>query len=94
MIEQHYGGEQGFWEFILDRDNDRCLMGCSIKGNGKGGPQIVDGQPTGLILNHAYGITDVVEFIDPFNKSKVIRLLRLRNPWGKSEFLGAWSDGS
>lgn len=70
MIEQHYGGEHGFWAFILDRDNDNCLMGTSIKGNGKEGPHIVDGAPTGLILNHAYGISDVVEFVDPHDKSK------------------------
>ena len=38
MIRQHYGGEQGFWKFILARRNDGCLMGCSIKGNGKEGP--------------------------------------------------------
>ena len=38
MIEQHYGGEHGFWNFILERDNDNCLMGCSVKGNGKEGP--------------------------------------------------------
>lgn len=96
MIEQHYGGEHGFWAFILDRDNDGCLMGTSIKGDGKEGPHIVDGRQTGLILNHAYGISDVVEFIDPLDTSKKrkIRLLRLRNPWGKSEFKGAWDSES
>ena len=96
MIEQHYGGEDGFWDFILERDAEKCLMGCSIKGNGKSGPQIMDGKPSGLQLNHAYGVSDVIEFVDPFESEnrKKIRLLRLRNPWGKSEFLGAWSAGS
>ena len=96
MIKQHYGGEDGFWDFILERDADKCLMGCSIKGNGKNGPHILDGTPSGLQLNHAYGISDVMEFVDPFqaDNSGKIRLLRLRNPWGKSEFLGAWSAGS
>jgi len=71
-------------------------MGTSIKGDGKEGPHIVDGRQTGLILNHAYGISDVVEFIDPLDTSKKrkIRLLRLRNPWGKSEFKGAWDSES
>jgi len=38
MIEQHYGGHDGFWAYILARRQDACLMGCSIKGNGKEGP--------------------------------------------------------
>lgn len=37
MIEDHYGGKDGFWAFLMDRDNDGCLLGCSIKGYGKVG---------------------------------------------------------
>lgn len=56
---------------------------------------MIDGKNSGLILNHAYSLNDVMDFPDPFNKGgKDIRLLRLRNPWGKSEWLGAWSDKS
>ena len=96
MIEQYYGGVEGFWAFLKDRRNDNCLLGCSIKGNGKEGPQVVDGAPTGLILNHAYGINDVMELADPFDATgKVpLKILRLRNPWGNSEWLGAWSGDS
>ena len=61
MIEQYYGGEKGFWDFLLQRKSDMCLLGCSIKGNGKEGQLILDGTPTGLILNHAYGINDIME---------------------------------
>ena len=63
MIE-HYGGEKGFWEFLVDRKEDGCLMGCSIKGNGKEGQLILDGTPTGLIMNHAYSINGVFEMKD------------------------------
>jgi hypothetical protein len=94
MIEQHYGGKNGFWKFLNDRDEDGCLMGCSIKGYGKEGQLILDGQPTGLIMNHAYSISDIMEIKDKYDPQKPIRLMRLRNPWGKGEWNGAWSDGS
>ena len=93
MIEQHYGGKDGFWDFLKNRRMDNCLLGCSIK-NDKGGPQVVEGRPTGLIMNHAYGISDVMELPDPYDKSWPLRLMRLRNPWGNSEWLGEWSGDS
>ena len=65
-------------------------MGCSIKGNGKEGELIIDGKPCGLILNHAYGLNDIFEIKDPKTGDK-FKLLRLRNPWGNSEWKGAWS---
>jgi len=94
MIEQHYGGKDGFWEFLKQRRQDNCLMGCSIKGDGKNGPHILDGQPSGLILNHAYGISDIIDLEDPYKNPIPIRLLRLRNPWGNSEWLGDWGANS
>ena len=57
-------------------------------GNGKVGQLMLDGQPTGLILNHAYGISDIIEL------TKEFKLLRLRNPWGHTEWTGAWSGDS
>lgn len=76
----------------MARDQDSCLMGCSIKGNGKEGQLILDGTPSGLILNHAYGLNDILELDD--GHGGTLRLLRLRNPWGSSEWLGAWSGKS
>ena len=48
-------------------------------------------QPTGLIAGHAYALTDVIELAD---KNQIIKLLRLRNPWGHTEWTGAWSGNS
>ena len=45
-------------------------MGCSIKGNGKEGPHLIDGQPSGLILNHAYGVSDIIQFNDPYDRTQ------------------------
>jgi hypothetical protein len=41
----------------------------------------------GLITSHAYSIIKAVEF-----RGK--RFLKIRNPWGKYEWSGRWSDGS
>lgn len=46
-------------------------------------------------MNHAYGLNDVFEIEDIDDPKKPAnRLMRIRNPWGKSEWLGAWSDES
>lgn len=43
-----------------------------------------------MVSNHSYVITGVEEvpFIDATAK-----LIRVRNPWGDTEWEGAWSDG-
>jgi hypothetical protein len=69
-------------------------MGCSINGNGQQSPHLIDGQPSGLLCNHSYSIEDLIEFKDKTNPGQKIRLLRLRNPWGKSEWIKAWGAGS
>lgn len=46
----------------------------------------------GLIGNHSYGLINVVEFRDKFDD--VVKLVKLRNPWGDFEWNGDWSDDS
>lgn len=43
--------------------------------------------PAGLYTAHAYSIIKAVEYNGK-------RFLRIRNPWGNSEWTGRWSDGS
>jgi hypothetical protein len=93
MIQQHYGGAEGFWNFLKTRINDNCLMGCSIAGEGKEGQLIIDDNPTGLIMNHAYGLIDAFELGEDKN-GQPFRLLRMRNPWGNMEWTGRWSSES
>lgn len=93
-VEEGQDLEVGFFKFLVERKEDQCLMGCSIKGYGKKGELIIDGTPTGLILDHAYTLQDVIEIPDPFDKDIPLRILRLRNPWGHDEWKGEWSEGS
>jgi hypothetical protein len=41
----------------------------------------------GLVGNHAYSVLRAVEFKDK-------RFVVIRNPWGRSEWTGRWSDGA
>ncbi|XP_034648609.1 calpain-12-like [Trachemys scripta elegans] len=50
-----------------------------------------EGEAHGLMKGHAYSVTG----IDEVNyKGERKELLQLRNPWGKSEWTGRWSDES
>ena len=55
---------------------------------------MIDGTNTGLILNHAYGINDIMEIADKEDPKRPLRIMRLRNPWGHTEWEGAWSENS
>jgi len=46
----------------------------------------------GLVDNHAYSLIGAKEITT--ESGKPIRLCLLRNPWGKKEWTGAWSDNS
>ncbi|XP_030084769.2 calpain-6 isoform X1 [Serinus canaria] len=54
---------------------------------------------TGLIVGHAYSVTAIRKLrlgeslVFSFKAEKLF-MIRLRNPWGKKEWHGAWSDSS
>uniref|UniRef100_A0A4W4FU96 Calpain 6 n=1 Tax=Electrophorus electricus TaxID=8005 RepID=A0A4W4FU96_ELEEL len=55
--------------------------------------------PNGLVKGHAYSVTAVKRVrlghgLLAFFKNDTIPLIRMRNPWGKHEWDGPWSDSS
>ena len=47
----------------------------------------------GLALSHAYSVLGAKEIVDIRDNSKV-RLVKIRNPWGKEDYHGNFSDKS
>lgn len=58
---------------------------------GTGGNPNLDYEEVGLMTGHAYTVLDSAEF---YNNGILTKLVKLRNPWGNTEFSGDWSDNS
>jgi len=72
------------WNYLTRSINERWLMGASVF-NAKAA--VEEERPDGLLVNHAYGLLDCIKIDN-------IKLVKLRNPWGRKEWNGAWSDTS
>uniref|UniRef100_A0A8C6L406 Calpain 6 n=1 Tax=Nothobranchius furzeri TaxID=105023 RepID=A0A8C6L406_NOTFU len=78
---------------VFDRGG---IISCSIKAHP--GERELRMQ-NGLVKGHAYSVTAVKRVrlghgLLAYFKNETIPLIRMRNPWGKIEWKGAWSDGS
>ena len=61
------------------------LIVCTLSMESGGGFHGDDG--SGILENHAYSILCVKEI-------GALKFVKVRNPWGRGEWLGEWSDGS
>jgi Calpain family cysteine protease len=46
---------------------------------------------SGIVAGHAYSLISYIEVMD---NGQPVSLVKLRNPWGRGEWKGDWSDGS
>jgi len=92
------GSAEELWQKLMEFRKNNTMMGCSVQGEpGETEHEVmIDDEPVGILKNHAYAIIDVLEIPNPEarNSHKSHRLLRLRNPWGRKEWNGKWSDGN
>ncbi|XP_047459633.1 calpain-2 catalytic subunit-like [Mugil cephalus] len=65
------------------------LLGCSIEVSSAYDTEMVTALK--LVKGHAYSLTGAEEVNF---QGKLVELVRVRNPWGKVEWTGPWSDGS
>ena len=82
--------KEKFWTDEIMKVNDEFLFGCATgtfdKWQGSDMASRI-GARDDIHRLHAYSIMEAREI-------KGQRLVKLRNPWGKGEWKGAWSDGS
>ena len=80
------------WARLLSLHESRFLMGASCS------PKSADGQAAadalGLLTEHAYSLLGVRVVTGAPVAGGVARLVQLRNPWGRREWRGDWSDTS
>lgn len=81
-IHRKYAGDRKdeIWKILNKSDVSNYIL-CTNTGNNK------DAEAMGLVRSHAYSIISVFEF-------PKLRLVKLRNPWGKFEWKGDYSDKS
>lgn len=76
-----------YWNEELLKANKDRVFGCSFDALNSSRSGLRDVRVDGLIGSHAYSVLRAVE-------CKGKRFVVLRNPWGRSEWSGRWSDGS
>ncbi|KAG0050551.1 hypothetical protein BGZ83_004674 [Gryganskiella cystojenkinii] len=69
-----------FWNEEMVKVNKSVLLGCQCM-------EIDANERNGIQTGHAYSVIQVAEY-------KGERLVQIRNPWGRIEWNGAWSDRS
>ncbi|XP_034034423.1 calpain-5-like [Thalassophryne amazonica] len=72
------------------------IISCSINALPH---EIENKMANGLVKGHAYSVTAVKRVrlghgLIAYFKNETIPLIRMRNPWGRTEWKGAWSDTS
>jgi len=71
------------WEQLKEADEQNFLLAAYNANN-----KFDDGSDNGIVPGHAYSLISVHE------EDEGLRLVKLRNPWGKGEWKGDYSDDS
>jgi len=80
------------FQLLMKSDKQKCVMAASKQGEDKFTEtgETPDNK-IGLVPGHAYSLIEVRE---ETVHGKPVRLIKLRNPWGRFEWNGEWGDKS
>lgn len=96
------GTPEAHWRRILEGERKNFIMGCATDDIADKGNDDQD-EGTGLCGLHAYSLLAAYELTQDGSGYRVkrpsepkdpssVRLVKIRNPWGKGEWKGEWSD--
>ena len=78
------------WRKITKAEKKQYIMACGA-GEFFSQTSVNIANSKGIVSSHAYSLLAATEVDTPQGR---VRLVRLRNPWGKTEWKGAWGDTS
>ncbi|KAM9718055.1 calpain-5 [Menidia menidia] len=89
----HGERRKALFQTLFKVQERKSLITCSIRpAEGETVESVLD---CGLVRGHAYGVTAVRKVRRPASGGNPrLFMVRMRNPWGTSDWKGAWSQGS
>ena len=90
IIHDDIANKENLWKEILAADKRQYVIATSVSSDKQHKTQ-ESIKTMGLVDSHAYSLISahVVQ-----KGSLTVRLLKIRNPWGRKEWNGDWSDHS
>lgn len=79
------------WQRVKEADERQYIITAGCVGSGVASADAHSYEGLGLIIDHAYAVISAKEIRV---SGRVVRLLKIRNPWGRFEWKGNWSDES
>lgn len=87
-IINDFGNSQKTWEKVRDSISQGFVLACSSRS----GSHVESLLKEGIATSHAYSLLDAREIKD--SRGRPRRIVQIRNPWGKYEWNGEFSDQS
>jgi calpain-15 len=92
FIHSDFKDKDKLWSILLLSDQSNFPMCTAVSSQMEDEVSTGDVKKAGLVDGHAYSLIGAKEIKD--KAGKTVRLCLVRNPWGKKEWSGDWSDGS
>jgi hypothetical protein len=88
LTDELQADPSGSWSKIWNANKKGHVITCYTKS----AQTVEEKSSTGIVSGHAYSLIDCQEVVD--SRGRQARIVQIRNPWGKFEWTGDWSDSS